>query len=303
MISFNNVHKAYGINQVLRGLTFEVPDGSVTGIVGPNGSGKTTALRILSGLLSPDQGTALVDGLPYRGADDTGRTLGAFLGHSTVPATMTGAGYLRYVADLLGAPRQRVLTYLDLVGLSAASNLPIAGYSLGMRQRLGLASALIGEARTLVLDEPVNGLDIEGVKWMRDYLRSSAQSGRCILLSSHLLSELELVADRLVILADGVASRVGTLESLRADDAPSVLITCVDPAELLPHFIAAGAEAIPEPGQLRILGRDLSWVAGVVSTAPVQVTGILQSTRGIEEVYLEETAHAGSHLMNVEGLR
>ena len=196
-----------------------------------------------------------------------------------------------------------VLTYLDLVGLSAASNLPIAGYSLGMRQRLGLASALIGEARTLVLDEPVNGLDIEGVKWMRDYLRSSAQSGRCILLSSHLLSELELVADRLVILADGVASRVGTLESLRADDAPSVLITCVDPAELLPHFIAAGAEAIPEPGQLRILGRDLSWVAGVVSTAPVQVTGILQSTRGIEEVYLEETAHAGSHLMNVEGLR
>lgn len=98
-----------------------------------------------------------------------------------------------------------------------------------------------------MLDEPVNGLDIEGVKWMRDYLRSSAQSGRCILLSSHLLSELELVADRLVILADGVASRVGTLESLRADDAPSVLITCVDPAELLPHFIAAGQKPSQSP--------------------------------------------------------
>jgi len=307
VIRFDNVHKAYGEHRVLCGLSFEVPDGSVTGIVGPNGSGKTTALKVLCGLLSPDAGTALIDGRAYRETDDAGRTLGAFLGHATVPATMTGVGYLNYVADLLGARRDHVRTYLDIVGLSGASTQRVGGYSLGMRQRLGLASALVGEAKTLVLDEPVNGLDIEGVKWMRDYLRSSAEAGRCILLSSHLLSELELVADRLVILADGVASREGTIESLRAAAIPGVLVTCDDPQTLQPSFTRAGAETIFEPGRVHVIGRDVPWVAGVVASAAagahVRVTGIVAATRGIEDVYLEETSHTERHPAITEATR
>lgn len=308
MIRFDNVHKAYGEHRVLCGLTFDVPDGSVTGIVGPNGSGKTTALKVLSGLLSPDEGTAYIDGRRYGESDDAGRTLGAFLGHATVPATMTGVGYLNYVADLLGARRDRVRTYLDIVGLSGAASQRVGGYSLGMRQRLGLASALVGEAKTLVLDEPVNGLDIEGVKWMRDYLRSSAQAGRCILLSSHLLSELELVADRLVILADGVASREGTIESLRADAIPGVLVACDNPQTLHPFLTRAGAEATLEPGRVRVIGRDVPWVAGVVAAAAaagahVRVTGIVESTRGIEDVYLEETSQTERHPAITEATR
>ncbi|MEU7884414.1 ATP-binding cassette domain-containing protein [Microbispora bryophytorum] len=215
MIEFNHVSKIYGKAKALDDVTFTVAAGSVTGFLGPNGAGKSTALRILVGLSRPSSGSATVLGLPYAGMACPGLRVGTLLDAGARHPGRTGREVLTLGAMTLGLPRTRVDEVLDLVGLTEReSRRTVGGYSLGMRQRLGIAHALLGTPEVLVLDEPANGLDPQGIHWMRRLLRDLADSGCAVLLSSHLLHEVEQVADHIVMIGRGRVLAQGTTGEL-----------------------------------------------------------------------------------------
>jgi len=225
MISFHEVGKTYRDRVVLDGVTFTAPSGAVTGLLGPNGAGKSTALRILLGLSTADTGDATVDGHDYRSLGEPARIVGALLDATAVHPGRTGREVLRLGCHLLGLPgpqaRRRIDAVLAEVGLTVReSRQRLRTYSLGMKQRLGLAHALLGDPAALVLDEPANGLDPQGQRWLAQLLRDRAERGCAVLLSSHQLAEVERLADRLVIIADGrvlADDRVAALQETHGD--------------------------------------------------------------------------------------
>ncbi len=192
-------------------LSFVVPPGSVTGFLGRNGAGKTTTLRMLLGLVTPDSGTATIGGRPYRDLDAPSRTVGAVLDAGAFHPARRGRDHLRVYCTVNDYPWRRADEVLDLVGLSASGQRKVGGYSLGMRQRLALATALLGDPGVLVLDEPATGLDPEGIAWLRSLLRRLADGGRTVLVSSHVLSEMQLLVDRVVIIERGKLVAEGEL--------------------------------------------------------------------------------------------
>lgn len=202
IVSVEHLTKHYRRVRAVTDVSFTVRRGCVTGFLGPNGSGKTTTLRILLGLISPTSGRALVDGVEYRRLADPARVVGAVLDPAAYPAR-TGHDHLRALALPLGVGRRRVDEVLELVGLAEAGDRPCGSYSLGMKQRLALAGALLGDPELLVLDEPANGLDPEGIRWLRDFLRDWAAEGRTALLSSHVLAEVTQTVDHVVIIDRG----------------------------------------------------------------------------------------------------
>ncbi|HET6969337.1 MAG TPA: ABC transporter ATP-binding protein, partial [Ornithinibacter sp.] len=203
MISVRGLTKRYGGVRAVDDLTFDVEAGKVTGFLGPNGAGKSTTMRIVLGLDRPTAGTATVNGRPYRELAAPMREVGALLDAGAMHPGRTGRAHLRIGARTNGIPRSRVDEVIDQVGLGAAAGRRIKGYSLGMRQRLGIGAALLGDPRVLLFDEPVNGLDLDGVRWIRSLLRGFADEGRTVLVSSHLMSEMQLVADRVVVIGRG----------------------------------------------------------------------------------------------------
>jgi len=209
--------KVYGRQQVVTDVSFTVRPGSVTGFLGPNGAGKSTTLRILVGLASPDAGRAAVFGAPYATLPNPGRRIGVLLDASAQHSGRTGREVLALSMLVMGLPERRADAMLDRVGLSKAEGRRRTGtYSLGMRQRLGIAHALLGDPELLILDEPANGLDPAGIHWMRTLLRDFADRGGAVLLSSHLLREIEVIADHLVIIGGGRVLADGTREELVA---------------------------------------------------------------------------------------
>lgn len=288
MIEFAGVQKSFGHQEVLRSLTFDAPDGAVTGFVGPNGAGKSTAFKILLGLLQPDAGTALVDGARYSGCIEGRRSLGAFFGPHVIPGSMTGRGYLAFTADHLGLPYGTIPELLEVVGLADSATKKVRSFSLGMRQRLGIAAALLGQPRNLVLDEPVNGLDIEGVRWLRLHLRGLAAAGGCVLLSSHLLSELELVADRVVMLGDGRAVRAGGVEELRASGAQGVVVRSEDDAALIAGLTRAGLHATRRPGGIWVADATANQVCQACAQLPIPLISVARAEQRLEDVYLDQ---------------
>lgn len=203
MITVTNLTKRYGTRVAVDDLSFTVPAGAVTGFLGPNGAGKSTTMRLLLGLDRPTSGTATIGGRPYAALDAPLRHVGAVLDARALHPSRTARDHLRWVAATHGIGAQRVRQVLDLVGLGDAGGRRVGRFSLGMRQRLALACALVGDPRALVLDEPMNGLDAEGVRWVRDLLRRLAAEGRAVLVSSHLMSEMAQLADQLVIIGRG----------------------------------------------------------------------------------------------------
>lgn len=288
MIQFDECHMSYGNNRVLNGLSFQALDGRVTGFVGPNGAGKTTAFKILLGLVKPASGNAMIDGRPYVQHLNPGQVLGTYLGAQHIPGQMTGESFLAFVANMLGVSRDKNAEYLEAVGISHAAKRRVKGYSLGMRQRLGVAAAFVGEPQNLVLDEPVNGLDIEGVRWLRDYLRTAAHEGRCVLLSSHLLSELGLVADDVVMLGQGRTTRTGTLEDLRRGTETTVVVRSDNDDALVAHLLASELTAVATPNGVEVPGATLLQVAAAVGRQQVPVSSIAIATRRLEDIYVEQ---------------
>jgi ABC-2 type transport system ATP-binding protein len=216
VIDVVELSKRYGKTQAVAGLSFRVEPGTITGFLGPNGAGKSTTLRAVLGLVHPDAGSATVLGLRYRDLDGPLRRVGAVLEASEVHPGRSGRNHLRVLAAAAGLPRSRVEEVLELVELKNAAKRRVKGYSLGMRQRLGLATALLGDPEVLVLDEPANGLDPAGIRWLRDLLRSLAAEGRTILISSHVLAEVAQTVDRVVIIHRGRLIQQATIEEVLA---------------------------------------------------------------------------------------
>lgn len=296
VIEIQDLHKSFRSASVLRGVTFSAPDGQVTGFVGPNGSGKSTTFRILAGIMAADSGVALLDG--HAAADGLRlgkRQLGMFFGGATIPRSLTGGSYLRYVADLAGVSGFDAASALAAVGLAGAGAKKVGAYSMGMKQRLGIAAAFIGEPRNVVLDEPLNGLDVDGVRWLRQYVRAVADRGTCVVLSSHVLSELELVADSIVLLTEGRANSNRALHEMLRDAAAPIAIDCDDPAALASLLTQQGAEVTVETTRsVRVRGQTVNWIARVVGGSDLVVHSIAPVRRSIEQVYLEEVHRASS---------
>src|SRR3984885_14142761 len=222
-IEVAGLSKHYGTTAAVEDLSFTVAYGRITGFLGPNGAGKTTTLRALLGLISPTSGTVTIDGCPYAQLPDPVRAVGALLDGGALHPGRPARGHLRVLARAAGVPDRRAETLLSLVGLQAAAGRRAGDYSLGMRQRLGLAAALLGDPRVLVLDEPANGLDPQGIRWLRDLLTSLAGEGRAILVSSHALAEIAQTVDDVVVIRGGRSVVQQPLEQLLAQHAGSSL--------------------------------------------------------------------------------
>ena len=223
-IELTGLTKRYGQVTAVRGLTAQVLPGQVTAFLGPNGAGKTTALRMLLGLVRPDSGHALFDGRPYRSLREPRRSVGAVLGPEGFHPGRTARDHLRVVATAARIPGHRVEEVLDRVELSHAADRRLREYSLGMRQRLGLAGALLGDPPVLIADEPANGLDPEGIAWMRELLRTAAAEGRTVLVSSHFLAEVTRTADRILVIDRGTLRFDGPLADLAGGDADAAAL-------------------------------------------------------------------------------
>ena len=290
-LEVTGLSKSFGPVQAVSELSFTVEPGSVTGFLGPNGAGKTTTLRMVLGLMHPDAGTATFDGTPYTALPAPVRTVGAVLETAFHPAR-SGRNHLRVYCRAAGLPMSRADEVLVQVGLAEAGNRRAGGYSLGMRQRLALATALIGDPAVLVLDEPANGLDPEGIQWLRGFLRHLAhEQGRTILVSSHLLSEVEQTVDRVVIVGAGRLVREGSMEQLRsgADGAGTVLVRGPDLGRLADVLTAGGSTVAQADGGLTVTGSTPAEVGHHAFTAGVELHELRSQTSGLEEIYFQLT--------------
>lgn len=214
MIDITNLSKRYGSTQAITGVSLHAQPGQVTALLGPNGAGKSTTLRILLGLDRADSGTALIDGIAYRERRAPLWHVGAQFDGSGAHRGRTGRAHLTWVAQSNGIPRSRVPAVIDAVGLTGADRRRVGTYSLGMGQRLGIATALLADPHVVVLDEPTNGLDPDGIRWVRRLVRALADQGRLVLLSSHLMGEVEQVADHVVVIAHGQVVRAGSIAEI-----------------------------------------------------------------------------------------
>ena len=293
-IVVSGLAKRYKTVRAVDDLSFVVEPGRVTGFLGPNGAGKTTTLRMLLNLVTPTAGTATVSGHRYADLPDPTRHVGAILEASAAHRGRTGRNHLRIICRAAGIPLQRADVVLEMVDLSAAADRKFKGYSLGMRQRLGIAAALIGDPQVLILDEPANGLDPEGIRWMRDLLKSLAAQGRTILVSSHLLSEMEVLADDLVIIAAGQLVTQGPVASVVDSMAHTgrTLVRTPEPAKLT-AALGGDAAVVPvtgaDDGDLYVTGIDAAAIGDAAARAGIALHQLTSEKPDLEEVFLELT--------------
>ena len=288
MIEVENLSKRFGKTQAVAGLSFRVEPGTITGFLGPNGAGKSTTLRSVLGLVHPDSGSAVVLGVPYRGLDRPLHQVGAVLEASEVHPGRTGLNHLRVLATAAGLPRSRADEVLALVELTAGGRRRVKGYSLGMRQRLGLAAAMLGDPEVLVLDEPANGLDPAGIRWLRDLLRVLAAEGRTILVSSHVLAEVAQTVDRVVIIHRGRLIQQASIAEVLAGAQGATRVRTPDPARLRELLAAEGVEVNDAEGVLLV---DLppEQVGEVAAQHGVVLHELTVERATLEEVFLELT--------------
>jgi ABC-2 type transport system ATP-binding protein len=292
MIQTDALTKRLGGRTVVSDVTFRCEPGTLTGFLGPNGAGKTTTLRILLGLARAGKGSALIEGRAYRDLDDPVRAVGAALEHTGFHPGRSARDHLRALCAMAGLPAKRadaVLAQVDLGG--RAGRRRVGGYSLGMRQRLHLAAALLGDPRILILDEPANGLDPQGIRWLRDLLRSLAAEGRTVLVSSHVLSEVAQVADDVVVIARGRLVDQGPVQRLTGSGRHSVVVRAAGVEELAIALRAAGAAVEPDDGGgLRVSGLGAPIVGEVALRIGVPLHALYEERRSLEEVFLALTA-------------
>ena len=285
-IRFDGVSKHFGSVQAVNDLSFTVEPGRVTGFLGPNGAGKTTSLRMLLGLVRPTSGSATFGGTAYRDLDRPLATVGAALEAASFHPGRSARNHLRVYAQAAGLPVARIDRTLELVGLAEYADRRVGGYSLGMRQRLGLANALLGDPGVLVLDEPVNGLDPEGIRWIRGFLREMAAEGRTVLVSSHLLSEVQQSVDDVVIIAKGRLVHRGTLASLGAESMVRTTVDSPDRATLREALAATALTFEETPGGLVVTDADAAEVGRVAHLAHVQLSELHTQETGLEDRFL-----------------
>lgn len=282
-------------------LSFTVEPGSITGFLGPNGAGKTTTLRMVLGLVRPTAGGATIGGRAYRHLDNPSHAVGAALESSSFHPARTARNHLRIMCTVAGLPDRRADEVLALVGLAEAARRKVRGYSMGMRQRLGLAQALLGDPAVLILDEPANGLDPEGIRWLRGLLRTLADQGRTVLVSSHQLNEVQEIADRVVILSRGRLVRQGSLDELTAGtDRVVVRTPNVDGL----HRALVGQHVTVQqtgPDALQIRGLPIAHVGHLAFSGGVELHELHEERSDLEDLFFELTAGANQSVPNQAG--
>jgi ABC-2 type transport system ATP-binding protein len=290
-IVVSNVTKTFGAVRAVHDLSFTVEPGRVTGFLGPNGAGKTTTMRVVLGLATPTSGGATVEGVPYPQLVNPGRTVGAVLESTSFHPARSARNHLRVYAAAAGVPDARADEVLATVGLSAAARQPVRAFSMGMRQRLALATALLGDPRILILDEPANGLDPEGIVWLRGFLRHLAHNeGRTVLVSSHVLSEVEQTVDSVVIIARGRLVHEGTLDELKGAGTVSVVVATPTPEKLIAALTQPSVTVTPgADGTLQVTGASAAEVGHTAWQAGVELHQLREATSNLERVFLELT--------------
>ncbi|MER7668489.1 ABC transporter ATP-binding protein [Kitasatospora sp. NPDC096128] len=294
MIEIQGLTKEYDGRRVVDELSFDVRPGVVTGFLGPNGAGKSTTMRLILGLDRPTAGRALVGGRPYAELAQPLRQVGALLDAQALHGGRTARGHLRWIAASNGLPERRVGEVLAQVGLAEAAERRIRGFSLGMRQRLGVAAALLGDPPVLLLDEPVNGLDPEGIRWIRTLLRDLAAEGRAVLVSSHLMTEMALTADHLVVIGRGrLLADAATAEFIDRHGRSRIRVRAVDPARLA-ALLGAGDHRLDatevDGGAWEVTGAEPERIAALAAANGVVLYEIAVQQDSLEEAFMRMTA-------------
>ncbi|HZR50462.1 MAG TPA: ATP-binding cassette domain-containing protein [Streptosporangiaceae bacterium] len=293
-IEVTDLHKRFGAVRALDGMTFTVEPGQVTGFVGPNGAGKSTTMRVILGLDRPDTGTATIGGRPYHSLKYPMRQVGSLLDAAALQPSRSARNHLLWLAHSQGLPGSRVREVITLTGLDSAAKRKAGGYSLGTRQRLGLAAAMLGDPAALMLDEPFNGLDPEGIIWMRHFLRTLAAQGRAILVSSHLMSELEDTADHLVVIGRGRVIADAAVAALigGASDGRVTLRTTArtEATKVLAH--AGATVAATGPDLLTITNLSSERTVALLTENAVPFSEVAAHRASLEEAYMELTREA-----------
>jgi len=293
-IEVSGLTKRFGDTVAVADLSFSVAAGRVVGFLGPNGAGKTTTLRALLGLVHPTSGSATIEGRAYAALRDPTAAVGAMLDGGMLHPGRSGRNHLRTLAAAAGIGRARVDELLQLVELREAAGRRTKGYSLGMRQRLGLAAALLGDPRVLVLDEPANGLDPQGIRWLRDFLRGLAAEGRAVLVSSHVLAEVAQTADEVVVIHKGRSVAQAPLAELVAARTAGVRVAGPDVGRLGELLHGDGAEVRPDgDGALLVADRSGEQVGRLIAANAIVVSELTPVGQSLEEIFFELTEGAG----------
>jgi ABC-2 type transport system ATP-binding protein len=294
VIEVRGLTKDYGAVRAVDHVTFAVGAGTITGFLGPNGSGKSTTLRVLTGLVEPTEGSALIAGRPYRELPDPLSQVGTMLEAAAHPAR-TARGHLRAVAAEAHRSRRHADELLALVELDGSADRRVGGFSLGMKQRLGLATALVGDPRILVLDEPANGLDPQGIRWLRDFLRGLADEGRTILLSSHVLAEVAQTVEDVVVLDHGrLVAHQPLAQLLSTTELPSVQVRCARPDVLAAALEACGLDVgRDESGVLTVRGSSPDDIGQLAFDHHVVIHEMRVNRPDLEETFLNLTTASG----------
>jgi ABC-2 type transport system ATP-binding protein len=290
MISVSGLRKQYGSRTAVDDLTFDVTAGRVTGFVGPNGAGKSTTMRMMVGLTRPDVGEVRYDGVRYTDLRHPARVVGAVLDARCMHPGRSARHHLRATAALSGLPSGRVDAVLAEVGLEAAAGQRAGGFSLGMRQRLALAGALLGEPEVLLLDEPSNGLDPDGIRWLRNSLTRFAAQGGTVFVSSHLIGELSMFADDLVVVGGGRLLAAESVEAITARNEITVVAETAEPDRLAALLSAAGLEADVRGHRLHVRGTDRRAVSSIAFEGGIALSQLTETSPSLEDNLLEMTA-------------
>lgn len=292
-IEISGLTKTFGDVKAVDGLSFAVEPGSVTGFLGPNGAGKSTTLRMLLGLVRPDSGAATFGARRYDELASPSGEVGAALDASGFHPRRSGKGHLRVLCTVNGFPARRADEVLERVGLAEAADRKVKGYSLGMRQRLALGAALLGDPSVLVLDEPANGLDPKGIIWMRALLREFADQGGTVLVSSHVLSEVEQMVDRVVVINKGKLIREGTLAEVSSGQETVVMVRTPDAdtlCTLLAERMSSGVRADrAAPDLVRVWGLDVAEVGRIASAAQLEIHELGSERSSLEDIFFALT--------------
>ncbi len=305
-IVVSGLTKTFGTITAVDDLSFTVEPGSITGFLGPNGAGKTTTLRMLLGLVTPDAGSATIGGRSHASLAAPNDHVGAVLETSGFHPARSGRNHLRVLCTVNGYPSRRADEVLVLVGLATAGRRAVRGYSLGMRQRLALATALLGDPAVLVLDEPANGLDPEGIAWMRRLLRQLAGQGRTVLVSSHVLSEVQQLVDHVVIVNKGRLVRQGSLAELADGQGRVVSVRTPQADDLLAALTRAPLDGLriarTGPDSLRVTGLEAAEVGHRAFVERVELHGLAAERSDLEQVFFALTTEAGEPAPALQGV-
>ena len=291
MLKIDHLSKRYGATLAVNDLDFEVKPGVVTGFLGPNGSGKSTTMRVIIGLDRPTSGRATITGQTYDQLKAPLREVGALLDAKALDPSRSARNHLRALALANRIPFKRVDEVLEFVGVASVANKKVGGFSLGMSQRLGIAGALLGDPGVLLFDEPVNGLDPEGIRWIRDFFRSLAKEGRTVFVSSHLMSEMAVSADQIIVIGRGKFITSGTVDDLTANAAGTVLVRSSDPSRLTQ--VLNEAHGVVEPvndAGLSVAGLTSDQVGEAAFAAGIVVHELTPQRASLEDVFMDLTA-------------